>query len=986
MTVATEARKLPWWKDDALVAAYITTADLTLTGSTQQDTAEVARAVLAEADRALATGDLEEAAVHAALALDVLFHRELHSDVISTPLVESPVEFLTPLRASAVGRLLTTSTTARSPRGAGARNWLQIKISPGPFGEFYRPVAKALEQADHVAVEVLELRDRRLGLANMTMDPSFVLARLHHASGTSVVGHDEAVAQFANADVIFADWADKSALLASMCAPANARLTIRVHSVDLLRPWLHLIDWSRVDQLIFVNSALADLGRDMLADRLAGVALHVLPNLIEPERFDREKSAEAERTLCMVGWAQRVKDPLWTLEVLARLVATDESWRLMLVGADFPDRPTASGARYANEFRTRAMADDIRDHIEYVGYTDDLPAVLCRAGYAVNSSVREAWGVGLAETIASGAVPIVRDWPMMRRRGGAAAVFPSEWIVQDVDEAVARIRSFDGSGPWARAAAAARNEIGAIADPSGTAEEFRAVVIGPAARLVGLIAAAKDEEARALIDDELAAPGASVHLLSRIIRATRTLGDVDRQLTALDQLLELKPDATLEAGRRMLVGRIRETDNGWEPAITRPTRCIEPVAGMILHVLKASRPYRETGYAIRSWYTLHEQRRIGLDAIGVTALDFPSLPASAEASVSLLEDVDGVPHYRLIRGIEPESEPVDTYLDAWADALAEQVEFVRPSIIHVHSGHRGYEGALVALSVGRRFGIPVVYEVRGFFESLWGATAGRAEAGQIYERRLATEKRCMQAAGAVVTLSESMRSNIIDRGIDPATVHVVPNAVDPEAFPPRPRSPRLVDQHGLAGHFVFGYVSNLDHPREGHEYLVRAALELRRRGVPATALIVGDGRRRDELEEFTRNLGAQDAVVFTGRIPHERIQDYYALLDVFVIPRIDERAARLVTPLKPYEAMALGIPLVVSDLEALQEVIGAGERGASFAAGDATSLVEVLLWAFRNPDALRARAERARAWVVTERTWKANAVAYRAVYRELTGW
>ena len=53
-----------------------------------------------------------------------------------------------------------------------------------------------------------------------------------------------------------------------------------------------------------------------------------------------------------------------------------------------------------------------------------------------------------------------------------------------------------------------------------------------------------------------------------------------------------------------------------------------------------------------------------------------------------------------------------------------------------------------------------------------------------------------------------------------------------------------------------------------------------------------------------------DHVVFTGQVPHDEVGDYYALLDVFVVPRIDERAARLVTPIKPYEALAMRLPVV----------------------------------------------------------------------------
>src|SRR5690606_27611759 len=141
------------------------------------------------------------------------------------------------------------------------------------------------------------------------------------------------------------------------------------------------------------------------------------------------------------------------------------------------------------------------------------------------------------------------------------------------------------------------------------------------------------------------------------------------------------------------------------------------------------------------------------------------------------------------------------------------------------------------------------------------------------------------------------------------------------------------------------------------------------RSVPATALIVGDGARREFLEQRAEASGAGDAVLFTGRIPHDVVGAYYAQLDVFVIPRINERAARLVTPLKPYEAMAMQIPLVVSDLPALLEITGNGGRGEVFATRDATSLAEVLERLASDSERREQLAARAREWVLGHRTW-----------------
>jgi glycosyltransferase involved in cell wall biosynthesis len=457
-------------------------------------------------------------------------------------------------------------------------------------------------------------------------------------------------------------------------------------------------------------------------------------------------------------------------------------------------------------------------------------------------------------------------------------------------------------------------------------------------------------------------------------------GAMSLQAQAFTALRRRADSAWARGQERKLMGRIRETESDWWPQIPESmSTSLTPVPGRVLHMLKVAMPYRQSGYTMRSKYILDSQRSAGLDPVAMTALGFPQQAGVSDPATS--EVVNGTTHHYL----ELESDslltgPVDVYLDAFAAQAAARAAVIAPSVIQVHSGHRGYEPALVAVAVARALNVPLVYEVRGFFESTWSRDLDWNERGETYARRVETETRCMKAADAVVTLSESMRSEIISRGVTAAKVFVVPNGVDIAAFHPAPRSAALVEQLGLAGKFVVGYVSNLDHYREGHEILIQATARLRARDIPATALIVGDGTRREELEELAIREGVDDGVIFTGKVPHDEVLDYYRLLDIFVVPRIPERAARLVTPLKPFEAMAAGIPVVVSNLEALVEIVGAGQRGDFFEAGDPQSLADALTSLYNKPDRRAELAKRAYDWVVDERQWSANAARYAAIY------
>jgi glycosyltransferase involved in cell wall biosynthesis len=181
---------------------------------------------------------------------------------------------------------------------------------------------------------------------------------------------------------------------------------------------------------------------------------------------------------------------------------------------------------------------------------------------------------------------------------------------------------------------------------------------------------------------------------------------------------------------------------------------------------------------------------------------------------------------------------------------------------------------------------------------------------------------------------------------------------------------------------VLGYVSTLS-PYEGVRHLVEAVARLTARGRNVRALIVGDGQQRVPLAQLARRLGVGDRVVLTGSVPHADVAAHLALIDVFVVPRTREITCQLVTPLKPYEAMAAGRAVVVSRTEALSEMIREGETGLSFAPEDAGDLADVVETLIADPQRRDALGRRAREWVSEHRTWRANAERYLDVYREL---
>jgi glycosyltransferase involved in cell wall biosynthesis len=279
----------------------------------------------------------------------------------------------------------------------------------------------------------------------------------------------------------------------------------------------------------------------------------------------------------------------------------------------------------------------------------------------------------------------------------------------------------------------------------------------------------------------------------------------------------------------------------------------------------------------------------------------------------------------------------------------------------------------------------VVYEVRGFWEDTWLSRypGGRDKlaGSEFYTLSRDLETRCMLAADLVVTLGEAMKNEVVQRGVPQDKVLIVPNAVSEEFLRPLPDAQGLRAHLGIApDEHVVGVVSTLV-PHEGIGTLLQATQLLRSRKLRVRALIVGDGPERPALQRQAANLG--DAVIFTGRVPAAKVREFHALLDIFVVPRTSDRVCQLVTPLKPVEAMASGLCVVASEVEALGEIIKHEVTGTLTVPQDPVSLADCLEYLLYSPNIRSELGDNARQWAAMDRTWAHNAARYRDAYARL---
>lgn len=396
----------------------------------------------------------------------------------------------------------------------------------------------------------------------------------------------------------------------------------------------------------------------------------------------------------------------------------------------------------------------------------------------------------------------------------------------------------------------------------------------------------------------------------------------------------------------------------------------------ILHILDHSIPLH-SGYTFRTLSILKEQRALGWETSHITS------PKQGPCK-GLDEEVDGWHFFRTpiatsLMSKAPVFKQV-AVISQLTNRLMEAARAVKPDVLHAHSPALN---GIAALNVGRKLGIPVVYEVRAFWEDAAVDHGTSTEWGLRYRLTRAIETHALRHADAITTICEGLRGDILKRGIPKQKVTVIPNAVNIEDFQvDETPDLQLAKELGLEGKNVLGFIGSF-YAYEGLSILLQALPAILRKNSNIRVLLVGGGPQDMELKALATQLGVQDKVIFTGRVPHDQVQRYYNLIDVLVYPRLRMRLTDLVTPLKPLEAMAQGRLMVASDVGGHHELIENGKTGILFEAGNAQALADKILHLLSTPERWETLRHTARRFVESERNWTRSVARYQDIYGRL---
>jgi len=371
-----------------------------------------------------------------------------------------------------------------------------------PTGETDVGLRKLLERSFPIAPAVRALASEGLKVVIAGHDLGFITGIVEYLrllTGVEVrvdhvpvfANHDQARSRelIAWADVAVCEWCSPVAIWYSRNKRASQRLIVRLHRMELYTDWPSQVAINNVDQVVCVSPHYAQLTREATGWPRAKVVC--IPNYVDCDLFDRPKLVSARYHLGFIGVVPMRKRLDLALDIVERLRRRDARYRLFVKTKMFWEYPwnwnkPEERAHAADLMRRIQSSALLGEGVVFDDFGADVAAWLRKIGFVLSTSDDESFHLAPAEGMASGAVPVVRNWP------GVHTIYDSRWIHPDVDtmaDAVAELVEF---GRWDEASAFAKRQVRASIDIGQVCERFAEVLIKnlPASTAEGTLAVA----------------------------------------------------------------------------------------------------------------------------------------------------------------------------------------------------------------------------------------------------------------------------------------------------------------------------------------------------------------------------------------------------------------------------------------------------------------------------------------------------------------
>ena len=477
-------------------------------------------------------------------------------------------------------------------------------------------------------------------------------------------------------------------------------------------------------------------------------------------------------------------------------------------------------------------------------------------------------------------------------------------------------------------------------------------------------------------------------------RAMRTLIQIHGKSGNFIRPIELLKSMPRSAWRSEQLVRFKNASELYINGVNikvKGVRKITPIPDRVLYHASQSRPHTSSGYAIRTHGLVSALKKHGVDIKVMLRHGYPLDRSDYEDNMILptqtIEDVEyfftpttrkspSLINYQEVYNFNQ----LELYEKQAIQSIIQTANKMKPAIIHSASNFVvGMAGAKAAKALG----IPSIYEIRGFWHLTQSTKREGYENSDHFQLTERLEIKTAKESDYVFTITNALKDILVENGVDEHKILVLPNAVDLEKFHVLEKNKQLEKELEFQDKVIIGYIGSFVN-YEGLDLLLEAcSLLYQKMGDTFRLLLVGDGAMMNSLRKMAQFLQIEDLVIFTGRVNHDDVQDYYSLIDIAPLPRKGHKVCELVSPLKPFEAMASGKVVITSNVKALAEIIDHGRTGLIFETDNSIDLAEKLESVILNSELRGTLGKNARNWVVENHSWEIVSQRVTKLYQQI---
>ena len=401
-----------------------------------------------------------------------------------------------------------------------------------------------------------------------------------------------------------------------------------------------------------------------------------------------------------------------------------------------------------------------------------------------------------------------------------------------------------------------------------------------------------------------------------------------------------------------------------------------------LYLIYKSVEYETYNYTIRTHYLLKNTNDEKYKLFGVTRYGYP-YDREAGYYQNVPEesfDLDNVTYIKLLNKNDNFNvNNILNYIKKYIMAVIKLALETNAKIIHASSN---YWNGMAAYYAAKYLKIKCVYELR----SLWdeGITIYKPEIknSDMIKMMINQEKKILQDVDKIITINKTLKKMLVNDGFEDKKIEIIHNGVDTTLFSPSSESTNDIRfEHSIAeDDIVIGYIGTIA-MYEGLDYILKCIKTLNNKKLKF--LIIGDGFYKNELISLIETYGIQKNVIYLGKINHRNIIKYYNIIDIVVYPRKRYDMCVSTSSYKILESMSMEKPIIVSDLEAYNEIIIDGENGLYCKPDNLDDLLQKIKMLIDDENLRTRLGKNAREWVMQNREWSDISNGVKQIYDEL---